>query len=65
MNRLPNGCTPDQQREYNRRYRTRQARYRDWMDGIATELGMTRDQLATATNAELVACALRRSEEGV
>lgn len=58
MTRLPNGCTPEQQREYNRRYRQRQAAYRDWIDSITTPLGITREQLTTSDNAQRVREAL-------
>lgn len=62
MARLPNGCTPEQQREYNRQYRRRLAGYRDWIDAIATPLGLTRDQLTTSTNAERVRESLAESQ---
>lgn len=58
MYRYSNGSTPDQQQEANRRYRRKQAHYRQWLDDVAAALGLNRDQLTTSRNAELVARAL-------
>ncbi|OFT77006.1 MULTISPECIES: hypothetical protein [Corynebacterium] len=63
MQRLPNGCTPQQQRQYSKRYRQRQAAQRRWIDGVAAEAGLTREQLLTSTNAKLVAEALNASKQ--
>lgn len=57
--RYANGSTPEQQREHNRRYRQKRSQALSWLDFIATENGMTRDQLTTESNAQLVAHLLR------
>lgn len=65
MTRLSNGCTPQQQREYNRQYRRRQAGYREWIDAIANPLGLTREQLTTSANAVRVREALSGEQRRV
>ncbi len=53
--RYANGSTPEQQREHDRRYRQKRSQALGWLGFIATENGMTRDQLTTESNAQLVA----------
>lgn len=48
----------------NRRYRDRQQRMRGWVDEVAQELQLDRDQLLTRKNAELVVQLLRNHNPG-
>lgn len=43
----------------NRRYRQRQSEMRTWVDQVAQQLGLERDQLLTSCNSELVARILK------
>lgn len=52
--RYRNGSTPDQQAAADRKYRERQRRLRAWTDDLAESVGLSRDQLLTLGNAELV-----------
>ncbi|QFQ02285.1 hypothetical protein CUROG_04550 [Corynebacterium urogenitale] len=48
----------------DRNYRRRQRELRTWVDQVAGELGLSRDQLLTARNAELVAQLLKNHNPG-
>lgn len=56
--RLPNGSTPQQQREDNRRYRQRQREARLWLDDVARGLGVEKRDLVSQ-DAALVAGILK------
>ena len=63
VKRYSNGATPEQQAEYNRRFKAKRARALGWLDFIETENGMTRDQLTTESNAQLVARLLEQHNQ--
>ncbi|OFT34649.1 hypothetical protein HMPREF3169_05245 [Corynebacterium sp. HMSC08C04] len=48
VNRYENRNTPDQQMAANARYREKQRNARNWLDEVATDLGLTRDQLVSS-----------------
>ncbi|MGV0362444.1 hypothetical protein ACUY2X_10205 [Corynebacterium minutissimum] len=59
--RYSNGNTRDQQNAANTRYRRKQQRLRSWVDDIAEQLGLTRDELISSP-AVLVAELLSNKE---
>lgn len=54
MNKVySNGYTPEQQNVANRRYRAKQRAVRGWIDEVAEELGVTREQLVSMPSAQV------------
>ncbi|MBG9330391.1 MULTISPECIES: hypothetical protein [Corynebacterium] len=52
--RYSNGNTPKQQAEADSRYRAKQRGLRTWVDAVADDLGLTRDQLLGMNSTELL-----------
>lgn len=57
--RYASGTIKATQDRANRNYREKQKRMRTWVDDVSEELGVTRDQLLTSSNASLVAQLLK------
>lgn len=60
MRNYTNRPNAERQAVYDRRYRAKRRRALKWLDDTAGAVGMTRDQLTTSSNAELVAALLRQ-----
>lgn len=54
-----NGATREQQLRYNERWRDKQKHMRSWVDDVADALGVSREELLTTRNAQLVSDLLR------
>lgn len=61
--RYTNGNTPEQQQAADRRYREQQRRVRTWVDDVAREAGITKDQLLATSTATLVSALLHNQSK--